>query len=245
MHNYELISNHISGDQIRIVYGPVSSWRLGSSLGIDPICRDPKVCTYNCIYCQLGRRGIVTDRKSQFVRTEELVEELKTMKKKEIDVVTFSGTGEPMLASNLKEMAEAIKERYDIPLAILTNSSLFSNGRLETLESFDIVIAKLDAATEKTFRRVNRPHGSIEFEKVLEGIFNVSDQFSGSFRLQIMLVEANLQEAGQLADLCREIGPEIVYLNTPLRPCAVSPLKKSDIDSIRNDFREHTVESIF
>lgn len=237
--------NHPSSDQMGIVYGPVNSWRLGSSLGIDPICRDPKVCSFNCVYCQLGKRGIVTNIKSQFVPTEELICELETMKKKEIDVVTFSGTGEPMLASNLKEMAEAIKARLTKPLAILTNSSLFSDGGLETLESFDIVIAKLDAATERTFRKVNRPHASIEFEKVLEGIFYVSDQFSGSFRLQIMFVEANLHEARQIADLCRDIGPEIIYLNTPLRPCAVSPLKKNEIDSIKNHFGGPTVVSIF
>lgn len=229
-----------------IVYGPVRSWRLGESLGIDPICREPKVCSMNCIYCQLGKRGILTTRRSEFIPTADLIEELKVIDLNEIDVVTFSGTGEPMLASNLREMAEAVKDIKDIPLAILTNSCHFmEEGVIDDLEPFDIVIARLDAANESTFRRVNRPYNSTNFDSVVEGIKHANRAFDGSFRLQLMFLEENKWEAAEMADLCREIDPEMIYINTPLRPCISQPLSRVEIAEIVPLFEGMSIESIY
>lgn len=228
------------------VFGPVRSWKIGEYLGIDPICMDPKVCSLNCVYCELGEGGILSEQKCQFIQTRLILEEFERMNKDDVDLITFSGTGEPMLASNLLEMAEAIKARRDVTLAILTNSCHFlNNGSMEALEPFDIVIAKLDAATKETFIKVNRPHGSINFETVVEGIRKAAAEFSGSFRLQLMFVEANKKEAEVLADLCNEIDPDVIYLNTPLRSCAISPLKEADIQEIRKHFRDFRLESVY
>jgi len=229
-----------------IVYGPVTSWRLGRSLGIDPICREPKVCSLNCIYCQLGKRGILTTRRSEFVSTDDLIKELEVVDMDGIEVVTFSGTGEPMLASNLKEMAESIKDMVDTPLAILTNSCHFmEEDRMEDLDQFDIVIARLDAANESTFRRVNRPFNSTSFDTVMEGIKRVKRNFGGSFRLQLMFLEENKWEAGEMADLCRDIDPELIYINTPLRPCTSKPLSRFEISEIVPLFDDMNIESVY
>ena len=229
-----------------VVYGPVRSWKIGTYLGIDPICMDPKVCSLNCIYCELGARGILSQQKCQFVQTRAVIEGLERKNMDEVELITFSGTGEPMLASNLKEMAEAIKAKKEVPLAILTNSCHFLNdGSMEALEPFDIVIAKLDAATEETFKKVNRPHGSISFESVLEGIRTAAAEFPGSFRLQLMFVDANRSEVDKLVDLCNEIDPDIIYLNTPTRRCGISPLKEEDIQEIRKHFGDSRLECVF
>lgn len=151
-----------------------------------------------------------------------------------------------MLASNLREMAEAIKAKGDVSLAILTNSCHFlNNGSMETLKSFDIVIAKLDAATEETFAKINRPHSSISFESVLEGIRKMATEFPGSFRLQLMLVEDNKNEVDELLELYNEIDPDVIYLNTPLRRCGISPLKVADVQEIRKRFRDFRLESVY
>jgi wyosine [tRNA(Phe)-imidazoG37] synthetase (radical SAM superfamily) len=229
-----------------VVYGPVRSWKIGTYLGIDPICISPKVCSLNCIYCELGEGGILGKQKCQFIQTKVLIEELESKNMNEVELVTFSGTGEPMLASNLGEMAEAIKEKNDVSLAILTNSCHFlNNGNMEILEQFDIVIAKLDAATMETFIKVNRPHSSISFERVLEGIRMAAAEFPGSFRLQLMFMEANKNEVDGLADLCNEIDPDMIYLNTPLRRCGISPLKEAEMQEIRNHFRDFRLQSVF
>ncbi|NYT15654.1 MAG: radical SAM protein [Methanomassiliicoccales archaeon] len=245
-HFYKLLPKRITDLEMSIVYGPVRSWKIGTYLGVDPIYISPKVCSLNCIYCELGEGGILGEQKCQFIQTKVLMEELEHKRMDEVDLITFSGTGEPMLASNLKEMAEAIKARKNVSLAILTNSCHFlNNGSMEALEPFDIVIAKLDAATGETFNKVNRPHSSISFERVLEGIRMAAAEFPGSFRLQLMFMEANKNEVDQLGDLCNEIDPDVIYLNTPLRRCGISPLKEADMQEIRKHFRDFRLQSVF
>jgi len=224
---------------MNVVYGPVKSWRLGRSIGIDPICIEPKVCTFNCIYCQLGSKGIVTEERSAFVREEVVKEQLGSLLKKKVkaDVVTFSGTGEPTLAANLKGLVTLVNDMTDIPTAILTNSSLFQYPEVrDAMRLFDILVAKLDASCEKTFRGVNRSHSSISFQKNLVGIETMRGEFEGSFRLQLMFVRENMNDAEGLAEMCDRIEPDLVYLNTPLRPSMTRPLGKREMRSISRSF---------
>ena len=107
------------------------------------------------------------------------------------------------------------------------------------------MIAKMDAASEKTFRRINKPFNSIRLEKVIDDIKETRGTFKGSFRLQLMLLEENMGEAGDMADLCREIDPDIVYINTPLRPCMAKPLSREDMESIVPLFRGLKVEVVY
>jgi wyosine [tRNA(Phe)-imidazoG37] synthetase (radical SAM superfamily) len=110
---------------MKIVFGPVSSWRLGKSLGIDLISSEKKICSFDCIYCQLGKQPNKTIQRNNFISIEDLKKELsQVLQKITPDVVTFSGLGEPTLAKNMDLAIEAIKKITYISLAVLTNSSL-------------------------------------------------------------------------------------------------------------------------
>ena len=115
---------------MEIVYGPVSSWRLGRSLGVDPICRTRKTCSFDCVYCSLGPTKVKSIERKVFVPTEQVALSLeKAIKKVDADVITFSGMGEPTLAKNLGELIEIARDVSGLPVAVLTNSSLMINGK--------------------------------------------------------------------------------------------------------------------
>jgi wyosine [tRNA(Phe)-imidazoG37] synthetase (radical SAM superfamily) len=224
---------------MNVVYGPVRSWRLGRSIGIDPICIEPKVCTFNCVYCRLGNKGIVTEERSEFVGEDVVRDQLGSLLRKKVkaDVVTLSGTGEPTLARNLKKLVALVRDMTDMPIAILTNSSLLQDPDVrDAMRLFDVLVAKLDASNERTFQKVNRPHPSMDFWKVLANLETMRKEFEGSFRLQIMFVEENMREAEEIAGICDRVEPDLVYLNTPLRPNMIRPLGRREMRSISRDF---------
>ena len=151
---------------MKIVYGPVSSWRLGSSLGIDLICSEKKICSFDCIYCQLGKQPNKTTHRNNFISIRDMEEEVsQVLQKITPDVITFSGLGEPTLALNMDLAIETIKKIIKIPLAVLTNSTLmYRDDVKKTLSHLDIVVAKLDAPNEKLFQEINQPAENITFE---------------------------------------------------------------------------------
>jgi len=221
---------------MKSVYGPVSSWRLGRSLGIDPVCSERKICSFDCVYCQLGH-GIKTDKRQEFVSLEKLKEDLKLIGGAGADVITFSGTGEPTLAKNLGAMIEHVKTVSSLPVAILTNSSLFSDADVHrALSRLDIVVAKLDAPNPSVFSAINRPYEGIRFEKYLEGIKNFRKSYTGKFALQMMFIDINRDYAGEMAEIARVLEPDEIQINTPLRPCAVKPLSRAEIERIKEFF---------
>ena len=148
------------------VYGPVPSWRFGRSLGVDVI-GPPKKCTFNCIYCQLGKTKNHVSKpemlKEPLVILHEILSDLDDVLKridlKTVDIVTFSGSGEPTLNLDLGKIAEGVKAKIGtLPTAILTNSSLFYREDVRrNLSRFDLVVAKLDAGNDEAFRLINRP----------------------------------------------------------------------------------------
>lgn len=215
----------------RYCFGPVGSWRLGVSLGIDPVSRPGKVCTFDCVYCQLGSSDPSPPERGVYVKPGELREELERITAP-ADYVTFSGAAEPTLAANLTELLlECRRVRRD-RTAILTNSSMMYSGKIrEDLGSFDLVIAKLDAPDEKIFEAVNRPHAGVNFREVLKGLDLFSRSRRGRLALQTMFVGANKSSARGLARLYAEIGPDEVQLNTPLRPCAEKPLSREEMEA--------------
>ncbi len=133
--------------EYRIIYGPVPSWRLGASLGIDLLSREEKICSFDCVYCQLGRTDLLTTDRGLYVATKEVLEEIAALPPEvRIDTLTFSGRGEPTLAANLGDAIEAVKRLRREPVAVLTNSSLIGRRDVRSeLEQADILVAKLDA----------------------------------------------------------------------------------------------------
>jgi len=231
---------------MKTIYGPVSSWRLGKSLGIDLICKK-KVCSFDCVYCQLGLTAEKTVERKTFVPIELVAQELKrVVGNVEVDVVTFSGTGEPTLAQNLGEAIKVAKEISGAPVAVLTNSSLMSRKDVrKDLVTADIVKGKLDAPNEELFRAVNRPHEKITFWEIVDGIKRFRREFRGKLALEIMFIDENKFFSEEIAAIAQAIGPDEIQINTPLRPSPVAPLTQEELKEVQRDFEGMNFVSVY
>jgi wyosine [tRNA(Phe)-imidazoG37] synthetase (radical SAM superfamily) len=220
-----------------ILYGPVSSWRLGRSLGVDLLPADGKTCSFDCTYCQLGRTARRLTVRAEFVAVSVLARELEAARKVAADYVTFSGMGEPTLASNLGDALRLARDVLGLPSAVLTNSSLMAREDVQRdLACADVVVAKLDAPDERLFRRINRPLVRFSLAEIVEAIELFRATYRGKLALQIMFVEANRGAAGRLAAIASRLSPDEVQINTPLRPCPVTPLTPDEVTDIREEF---------
>jgi wyosine [tRNA(Phe)-imidazoG37] synthetase (radical SAM superfamily) len=222
---------------VSVIYGPVSSWRLGRSLGIDLINARRKVCSFNCIYCQLGNTRQFAIEPKEFISLEQLSSEIRLLGPISADYVTFSGTGEPTLASNLGEAIELVGSALRLPVAVLTNSSLmFREDVRRRLALADTVVAKLDVPNEELLGVINRPAPGLHFDRIKESIIVFGDEYKGRLALQIMFIEANKACGNDIAALAHQISPDEVQINTPLRPCAVKPLPPASLAQIQSQF---------
>jgi len=217
----------------RYCFGPVGSWRLGASLGIDPVSQPGKVCTFDCVYCQLGTRPAQAPCRASYVRPEDLGAELARIKAP-ADYLTFSGGCEPTMASNLTELRIKCGRHRPEKTAIITNASLIYSEKVrEELAAFDFVIAKLDAPDNSLFKAINRPGPGVSFEEIVKGLVLFSKGRRGRLAIQSMFIAPNQAAARSLAALYAEIAPDEVQLNTPLRPCGVKPLSKEELAPVR------------
>ncbi|MCS7374382.1 MAG: radical SAM protein, partial [archaeon GB-1845-036] len=166
----------------KYVFGPVPSRRLGRSLGINNI--PPKHCTYSCVYCQLGRTLNYEYKRKVFYTSREILEELLNFLEKfkgRVDYITFVPDGEPSLDMNIGETVTAIRDHVNIPLAIISNSSLMFDEKVrEDLKLFDLVSLKIDAVEGEIWRRINRPHPKLNLKNILRGIRLFSESFNGT-----------------------------------------------------------------
>lgn len=200
------------------VYGPVHSWRVGQSLGIDLLCVS-SICSFRCIYCQLGKINRHTIERKVFVPTETVMTDLRASQWQQADVITFSGSGEPTLAVNLGATIHAIKAFTAKPIVVLTNSTLLSDAAVrKDLAAADKVFCKLDAATDRTLKLIDRPVAGITVRGIVEGIKALRREYRGHLAIQTMLLPLNQHEVEQLAALLQEIQPDEVQLNVPSRP---------------------------
>ena len=222
------------------IFGPVPSRRLGFSLGVDTI--PFKTCSLNCIYCQLGRTINKTIQRKEYIAADDISREIEEVLRegKRIDYITFSGSGEPTLNSEIRRMISRIKELTSIPLAILTNGTLLYRPRIrEDLMEADLVIPSLDTVTQEIFEMVNRPHPSLKIEKVITGIDSFSQEFNGKVWLEIMVVKGindSLEEIEKAAQVIKQMNLEKIQLNTVVRPPAeefARPLTREDLNNIK------------
>ncbi|MFP4472612.1 MAG: radical SAM protein [Candidatus Omnitrophota bacterium] len=220
------------------IYGPVYSWRLGMSLGIDPVASDRKMCNYNCIYCQLGPSAQMISDRRVFVPTGALLEEISRLSADlQIDHITFSGRGEPTLARNLGDMIDGIRAVRSEPIAVITNGGLMADPQVRRdLAGADRVLAKLDAPSADVWNTIDRPVDRKGFEDMVDGMAHFSREYEGIFALQMMFVEENKDAAEEMADVARRIAPDEIELNTPLRPCGVKPLDRGQMEKIKRAF---------
>ena len=207
----------------KTVYGPVKSWRFGLSLGVDPIFVT-STCSFNCVYCQLGQIQDVTEQVKEYVPTQQILEDFKEVMDQPMDVLTYSGSGEPSLASNLDEMIHGIRQlKPDLTQLILTNGTHLRIPKVkENLLKLDRVIIKLDASDQLTLNRINRAHKNIRIEEIVAGILEFKQAFQGKIDIQMMLMNINTNKVDELALLLKKMAPNTVQLNTPTRPYPLS-----------------------
>ncbi len=230
----------------RYIYGPVNSWRLGRSLGIDPISSSKKICTFDCIYCQVGRARPSFAKRKVFVPTEKLIKEFKCFPYTKVDYITLSGTGEPLLAKNLGSIIKRVKRLRKEKIAVLTNSTLLGRKDIQReLKDVDLVEAKLDASSNNLLRKINKPYDSINLKKIVSSIKRFKKHFTGKLALQIMFTKDNLSAAKGIAKIAKSIKPDSVHINTPLRPCGVKQVSKKEIEKIKSYFTGLKVISVY
>ncbi len=221
----------------KYIYGPVPSWRLGSSLGIDLLSQENKICNFDCIYCQLGPIIKYTVERKIYVPVEKVIEELEELPNVSLDYITFSGRGEPTLAANLGEAIKAIKLIRKEPIAVLTNATLMDRDEVrKELILADFVVAKLDACSLESLQEVNRPSSNIEFSGILKGIEEFKKDFKGKLAIQIMFVDPNKDDVDNFIYLANYIKPNEIQVNTPLRPCNINPLTREDVLRVKDCF---------
>lgn len=208
--------------ETRYIYGPVPSRRLGRSLGVDLV--PYKVCTYDCIYCQLGRTTNKTVERREWVPTNEVLVQVKDALTSEPDYITLSGSGEPTLHIETGRLIHAIKGMTDIPVAVITNGSLlWQRDVQDALLDADLVVPSLDAESEEIFRYVNRPHADIHFNPMADGLKEFRQRFRGRYWLEVFLLHGVTtveERIKSLAKCIRQIAPDKIHLNTVSRPPA-------------------------
>ncbi|UCB57244.1 MAG: radical SAM protein [Candidatus Omnitrophota bacterium] len=232
--------------KFKYIYGPVPSWRLGESLGIDLLSGKNKPCSFDCIYCQLGKTYPRTLKRKLYVPTEKIIEEIKALPDIHIDYITFSGRGEATLASNLGEAIKALRRLRREPIAVLTNACLLNDKKVrEELALADLVALKLDAPSQGLLNSINQPARRVKFAAILEGIKEFRKEYRGKLALQIMFVRGNASFAEDIAKLARDIRPDEVQINTPRRRSPVKPLSRSAILKIKKAFSGMNVISVY
>lgn len=210
-----------------IVFGPVPSRRLGNSLGINNIA--PKVCSYNCVYCQLGRTKKMQTERQKFgdhdTVFKKVTDQLDILKKygNKVDYLTFVATGEPTIDINLEKMLDLM---IDLPFktAVISNASLITRGDVrKALSKADWVSLKVDSVDHTIWRQIDRPHKNLELAKILEGIKLFSREYSGTLVTETMLVKDindDEQSLSYVAEFLGEINPAVAYIAIPVRPPA-------------------------
>jgi wyosine [tRNA(Phe)-imidazoG37] synthetase (radical SAM superfamily) len=226
---------------LRHVFGPVPSRRLGFSLGVDPVV--PKTCTLDCVYCELGPTTDLTVYRTCYVDIDAILDELKERLSEplRLDYITISGSGEPTLSSGIGPLIDGIRALTDVPVAVLTNGSLFTDPEVrKALHAADVVAPSLDAVSPEAFRRVNRPHPSLNPSTIAEAMTEFAQGFPGEIWLETLLVAGMNDDPGEIALLRRAIdaiAPARLHVNTIVRPpsvagaCAITAQRLREIAS--------------
>ncbi|MEN2997436.1 MAG: radical SAM protein [Brevinematia bacterium] len=207
------------------IFGPIPSRRLGMSLGVDIIPH--KICIYDCVFCEVGRTKRQTAMRREYVRKDDVIKELEAFFScydGKIDHITITGEGETTLNSRLGEIISEVKDRFRYPVAVLTHSgNIYDEGVRNGLLLADVVCPSLDAVTQETFEKVNRPINSVRIEKIIEGLVRFREEFKNKILLEVLLVKGindSEEELRKIGETCCLIKPDIVQISTVDRPGA-------------------------
>jgi len=219
---------------MKYVFGPVPSRRLGQSLGVDTI--PLKTCNWNCVYCQLGRTMPVINERKEYYPTQDILAEVKgaitAHRTGEIDWITFVGSGEPTLHSRIGWLIREIKKFTELPVAVITNGALLYLSELrKELLAADAVLPSYDAGNPELYKKVNRPHPEIDYERFLKGLIDFRAVYQGKLWIEVMLVAGlndSDQALGEIAKGLEKIQPDEIHINLPTRPPVETWVHPSD-----------------
>ena len=221
------------------LFGPVPSRRLGMSLGVDLVPH--KICTLNCIYCECGASTNLTTERKEYVSFDEIIKELDDFfsNNENPDYITFSGAGEPTLNINIGRVIDHIKRNYpEVPIAVLTNGSLFNDTKVrQELLQANLILPSLDAATEKAFKKIDRPNKNLKIEDYIRGLVDFRKEFVGNIWLEVMILPGfndDLENLRGLKDAISRINPEKIQLNTLDRPGVIENIRAATRLELQN-----------
>ena len=234
----------LSAHLMKYIYGPVKSRRLGVSLGLS--LTPYKICSFNCVYCQLGRTAAQTRQRKGYVPIEDILSELKSWFQnnpedaKGLNYITFSGSGEPTLNLKIDTLISEIKKITALPLAVITNSSLLNDSSLRReLQDVDLIIPSLDAVTPEVFQKIDRPCPDIKIEEIIDGLINLRKEFRGKIWLEAILVRGindDLRQIKKMKGIIYKINPDKIQLNSPVRApleADISAVDKNKLEKIK------------
>lgn len=213
-------------EQMKYLFGPIPSRRLGRSLGVSPI--PERTCNNACVYCQLGRTRHMTPHRRMFFPVEDILDEVRRYltASPQFDVITIVGEGEPTLYAGLGQLIDGLQGLTDKPVAVITNGNLLSDpGVRAELMHADIVLPSFDAFDQESFHAINRPHPTIKYADYVEGMAEFARVYKGQLWLEVMLVSGMNDDDASLAKLASAasaIKHERTYINIPVRPPAES-----------------------
>lgn len=207
------------------LFGPVTSRRLGVSLGIDLV--PYKYCPLNCVYCEVQSTTHLQTKREEFFPTQDILDELDSFMRERphLDYITFSGAGEPTLNSSIKDIISHVKEQYpEYKLALLTNGVLLNDDAvLAEILPCDLILPSLDAATQKVYEMINRPKAGLKVEELISGLVKLRERYQGQIWLEVFIIPGindMEEELLPLREAIARIKPDIVQLNSLDRPGA-------------------------
>ncbi|PIP19671.1 MAG: radical SAM protein [Candidatus Omnitrophica bacterium CG08_land_8_20_14_0_20_41_16] len=210
---------------MKYLYGPIKSRRLGTSLGIN--LTSYKTCSFNCVYCQLGKTNNLTVSRSEYIKIDEIFDELRVWfdNHKEdlagLGYITISGSGEPTLNTKISDLINQIRKISSLKIAVITNSSLLADASLRReILGVDLIVPSLDAVTQELFVKVNRPHQAIKVDDIIKGLIALRREFRGKIWLEVMLVKSlndDIRHIRKLKEAIDRINPDKIQINSPVR----------------------------
>jgi len=226
------------------IYGPVKSRRLGLSLGIT--LTPCKICSFDCVYCQLGKTKDKTVERKEYIPIQEIINELhlwlqnNSVPAKQLNYITLSGSGEPTLNIKIDQLITEIKKITAVAVAVITNASLLNVDSVrQALLGANLIVPSLDAVTREIFIKIDQPQEDIKIEEVIKGLMSLRKEFRGKIWLEVMLVKGvndDLRHIKKLKQAVDTINPDKVQLNSPIRITAqdnVLPVERDKLEKIK------------
>ncbi|MDE5422517.1 radical SAM protein [Ancylomarina sp. DW003] len=242
----------MSNSMYKYLFGPIPSRRLGMSLGLDLVPK--KVCSIDCVYCEVGKTTELSINREDYIKLEDIKAELTHYfeNNPSPDYVTITASGEPTLNIHLNEILEFIKENKNgIPVALITNGTLLYDPKVrEAIMLTDLVLPSLDAATEKVFRKINRPHKDLDFGNYIQGLIDFGKEYKGKMWLEVFILPGYNDSEHELAELKKlilKIQPTSVQINTLDRPGTVPNLRgatSEELEKVKDFWQMDNVEII-